>query len=206
MKVKIKPKEFSEEELRFLDDFNSFFKKYPFKAFDILKLFRNDEITFKRDTTLIITLNKISTLMFNDLMEFLKFFYQDNLVSKIICQKEFLIIHFLNEYMQYVLTNNTYYMYVDYYFTLLSTTDEIYLSPLVLVNEIEQEVDLVIGVGENYFIFKKEKVILPYETYYIDLFVNYNEFRNRIHLKYYLAEKMKNIEFRKIVEQYNSLK
>ena len=206
MNVLIIPYQFSLEELSFLEDFNKVFKKYPFKVFDLIKMLQNKEVTFQRDTTLIITISKLSKLFINDLLEFLNIFCQNQTITKLIYQKEFLIIHFKSEYMIKVLTNKTYYMYIDYYFYLLSLTSEVYLNPVVIINDIKEEVDLVFYYNNEYFIFKKDQTILPYQTYYINAFIDFHEFKKRLFLKYYLSDNMKKYEIDKILEGYNSFK
>ena len=200
MEIKIIPKTFSQDELSFLEDFWLIYKKYPFKVFELMKILFNQEITYKRDKTLIITIAKISNITINDMLEFFNSFYNKSIV-KIIYQKEFLIIHCLNEYIVESLTNKTYYMYIDYYFTLLKNVDEVYLSPSININNIIEEVDLVFIYNNEHFIFKKDKGMLPYTTYYIDLFFNYCDFKNRLFLKYYISEKMKEEEILKLINQ-----
>lgn len=205
MCIEIVPNLFNEEELCFLEDFKIVFKKYPFKVFDILKIFKNKEITYQRDRALIITISKLSQLMVNDLLEFLSYFYKDNNISKIINQKEFLIVHMRNDLIIETFTNDTFYMYIDYYFYLLDNFCDVYLKPKIVINNITEEVDLLLLDNNEYYIFKKEKTIVPYSTYYIDLFVNYYDFKNRLFLKYYISDDMKKIEISKILIANNSL-
>lgn len=204
MNIKIIPHRFNEVELSFIDDFYSFLKKYPFKMFDILKVLNNTEITFKRDTTLIITITKLSKLMFKDLLSLFDELCKNSAISKIIFQKEFLIIHLYNEFITNVLTNKTMYMYIDYYYTLLKQNYEVFLLPSIVINEACEEVTLVFKNNELFYIFKIDKIIVPYKTYYIDLYENYYEFKNRLFLKYYLSDNMKEIELCKIIDGHNS--
>lgn len=206
MTVEIIPYQFSDEELIFLDDFNFIFKKYPFKVFDLLKMFQNNEITYQRDTTLIITVSKLSKLFINDLLEFLNVFCLNKTITKLICQKEFFIIHFKNELIIKALTDKTYYMYIDYYFYLINLVTNIYLNPMIKINNIKEEVDLVFKYNNEYFIFKKDKSILPYQTYYINVYIDFYELKNRIFLKYYLSDEMKKIEISKIITSNNYIK
>ena len=201
MEVKVIPKIYNEVELSFLEDFWFVYKKYPFKVFELMKILSNEEISYKRDKTLIITISKISSISVNDLIEFINVFYQSKIITKYIYQKEFIIIHFNNEYITQSLTNKTYYMYIDYYFTLLKITNEVYLSPQININNIKEEVDLVFIHNKEYYIFKKDKGILPYTTYYINLFFNYHDFKNRIFVKYYISDEMKEQEILKLINQ-----
>lgn len=199
MNIKIIPHQFTEEELTFIDDFYSFLKKYPFKMFDMLKVLQNSEITYKRDTTLIITLCKLSNLMFKDLLSFFETLCKNQTITKIIYQKEFLILHFYNDFVVDILTNKTMYMYIDYYFALLKENFDVFLLPNVIINESSLDVTLLFLYHDQQYLFKKDKTILPYPTYYIDLYENYYEFKNRLFLKYYLSDEMKKEEIRKII-------
>ena len=204
MEIKIIPNEFSKQELLFFDHFHTILKKYPFKVYALLNIFRNTEITYARDSSLIVTLTKLKDLTIKDLFELLNFFYQNNHIKKLIYKKEFLIIHFFDALTIKVLCDKTYYMYVDYYFFLKAKGIDTYLNPDVIVQNINEKADLVFCYNNHYYIFDREPKILPYQTFYIDIFMDFNQIGKRKYLKYYLSNLMKEEEFQKIIEEDNS--
>ncbi len=203
MKIEVIPGVLKEQELLFVENFNDILKKHPFKVYDLLKVFRNADITYARDSTLIITLAKLRELMVKDLFEILNIFYQNNHIKKLIYKKEFLIIHFTSRYSLKVLCDKTYYMYIDYYFFFKDKGLECYLNPIISIQNIKEEVDLVFKYKSEYYIFTEKLKILPFMTYYIDLFIDFDQLGKRKYLKYYLSNMMKEEEFLKITEEDN---
>ena len=135
-------------------------------------MFRNADITYARDSTLIITLAKLRELMVKDLFEILNIFYQNNHIKKLIYKKEFLIIHFTSRYSLKVLCDKTYYMYIDYYFFFKDKGLECYLNPIISIQNIKEEVDLVFN--EKYVSRYSDLIKVK------DGFVFYDKYKNDI--------------------------
>ena len=94
-------------------------------------------------------------------------------------------------------------MYIDYYFFFKDKGLECYLNPIISIQNIKEEVDLVFKYKSEYYIFTEKLKILPFMTYYIDLFIDFDQLGKRKYLKYYLSNMMKEEEFLKITEEDN---
>lgn len=204
--MQIIPREFNNIEIDFMKITKEEINTHPFKMFDIMKLFKNIEITYIRDTMMIISLLKLSKIMIFDLFDLLKKYYKCKIITKVIYKREFIIIYFYNLFIAYMFKNINTWMYIDYYHELKELSiDNVYFMPVVLMNNRQYKFKLIIEHNDKRYYFNDE----IYEDldisclYYID-YKNGRIVNNQMKkMNYFLSNKLKKEEICNLIFEDN---
>lgn len=149
------------------------------------KVFLNPLITYKKDTTFIITTYEIKDNIINWLFELLKEMLRKGFVKKIIYKKEFMIIHFYSYLIVKSLSIENYWLIlITYYYLKQQKINlKLYLNVDYQSMTQKEEIDLLIIANNEPLIIidniAKEKLIMPnINKYLIYLFEKREEEAN----------------------------
>lgn len=179
---------------------------HPFKIYDLMKIFSNPDVTYIRDTMMIISLLKLSKIMIFDLLDLLKKYYKCKAITKIINNKEFIIVYFKTNFITDIFKNKTDWMYVDYYFTLKNLSiKNVYLMPSIKYLNNQYEFKLIFEYENKLYYFSDSDYFnLDIDKiYYIDYKYEKRKNGRLIKVDYYLSNKLKEEEITNLIFEDN---
>lgn len=179
---------------------------HPFKIYDLMKIFSNPDVTYIRDTMMIISLLKLSKIMIFDLLDLLKKYYKCKAITKIINNKEFIIVYFKTNFITDIFKNKTDWMYVDYYFTLKNLAiKNVYLMPSIKYLNNQYEFKLIFEYENKLYYFSDSDYFnLDIDKiYYIDYKYEKKKNCRLIKIDYYLSNKLKEEEIANLIFEDN---
>lgn len=195
------PFEYTKIENDFLKEIKNLIDTYPLKTYDFFKKIQNPEIAYFRDTTLIISLLKLSNIEITNLFEILKRFLRVKSILKIIYKKEFIIVHFSSTTITKIIKKEDGWMYVDYYFVIKKCIGEhVYLNTTFINGNFKREVDMFFYYNKKYYLFTDENDLFLDNNIIISSIKRKEELnKNRNVLRYYLANNLKEEQICKLV-------
>lgn len=120
---------------------------YPFKWYEFInKIIGNNEVTYFKDTTMIINLLNLDLSQVKILFEILKKYLKNNLVRKILYKREYIVVHFHSQKTMEIFSVKNLWIAVCCYYMLKDENSdvEVFLRG-VIQNETSKElVDLVV--------------------------------------------------------------
>lgn len=120
---------------------------YPFKWYEFInKIIGNNEVTYFKDTTMIINLLNLDLSQVKILFEILKEYLKNNLVRKILYKREYIVVHFHSQKTMEIFSVKNLWIAVCCYYMLKDENSdvEVFLRG-VIQNETSKElVDLVV--------------------------------------------------------------
>lgn len=176
-------------------------KTFPLKWYEFInKVVGNNQITYFKDTTMIINLIDLDLSLVKITFEVLKEYYKDNLFSKIIYKKEYIIVHFLSVKTKEVFEHINLWQAIYLYYIIKENYNDlnVYLRGIIRKNVNEYEnVDLIIkdkndlylvsstnpiseiyGVSKNIYLYNKRSrnVLIPLHNNHLIFSFDPNQF------------------------------
>ena len=155
---------------------------------------------------MIISLLKLSKIMIFDLLDLLKKYYKCKAITKIINNKEFIIVYFKTNFITDIFKNKTDWMYVDYYFTLKNLSiKNVYLMPSIKYLNNQYEFKLIFEYENKLYYFSDSDYFnLDIDKiYYIDYKYEKRKNGRLIKVDYYLSNKLKEEEITNLIFEDN---
>ena len=148
------PYEYTKIEKEFFLEIKKIIDTFPLKIYDFFDIIHNYDVSYIRDSTLIISLFKLNKNEISNVFEILKRFLRIKAVTKIFYKKEFIIVHFYSEIISKFLIEKKSWMYIDYYFIIKEKiTKHIYYQGILKINDIEEQIKMFFCYNKKYYIF-----------------------------------------------------
>lgn len=196
------PYEYSKIEIAFFTEIKEIINTFPLKIYDFFEKIHNTEITYIRDSTMIVSLFKLNKNEMKNIFEILKRFLRIKAISKIFYKKEFIIIHFYNDIISTILTKEKAWMYIDYYFIIKEKiTQHVYYQAIIKKDKIEKNIEMFFYHNKKYYVFTNDLNIIDDTNNIIicSIECKKNQNDNIKTLKYFLSNKLKEEEIYKLV-------
>lgn len=198
------PYQYSKIELDFFDEIKKIIDIYPLKAYSFFEKIHDNEISYKRDSTLIISLLKLNKNDISNIFEILKRFLRVKAISKIFYKKEFVIVHFFNELILNVLKKEKTWMFVDYYFIIRKLlSNHVHFQGYLKSDNDKIFIDMFFYYNKKYYIFINDKLNINKNDNIVLCTLNQKEKnqdnREIKNIKYFLANTLKEEQVFKLV-------
>lgn len=138
-----------------------FQRQFPFKwDFFVNDILSNQEITYFKDTTVILNLETFSFNELPNLFHILKMYLNYKIISKIIQKKEFIIAHFnSNFHMEFIKTPTLLLSFSLYHILEHANIGEVYLGAILLANNQKRIINLLIQDNDYLYLFDGNEMV-----------------------------------------------
>lgn len=142
---------------KFIEVSYSYQKRFPGKwEFFANNIIKKPEICYFRDTTSIINVNLIDFNELTNLFEILKLYLNNRIIKKIIYKKEFIIIHFNNDFHVEFIKNPMYLLAINLFKFLdnnYSGILDVFFGAVLSINNIKETVEIVAFKDSYIYLF-----------------------------------------------------
>lgn len=184
---------------------------YPFKWYEFInKIIGNREVTYFKDTTMIINLLNLDLPQVKILFEILKNYLKNNLLKKILYKREYIIVHFHTIKTKEIFEKKNLWMAVCCYYMLKDENSEaeIFLRGVIQKENTKELVDLVVSDNNKIYLIN---VTTPLKNDYDDsevVYLYYEKSRNLkipshtklLHFSFDRNQLLNNFEHIKVLE------
>lgn len=142
---------------KFIDISYKYLKQYPNKWYDfIYKIICNKKISYFKDTTAIIQISLLDIHNTENLFVLLKKYLNEKIIIKIIYKKEFVIIHFNENFHMDLIKNYIMLDSINTYKNIIKNFNykaKCYFYNIMLFGNIEKIIPIVLKYNNNFYIF-----------------------------------------------------
>lgn len=169
--------DYSELDLAFIKKTYEIGTTYPFKWYEFInQIINNPQVTYFKDTTMIVNLLTLDNSKIKTLFEILKEYLKNKLIRKILYKREYIIVHFHTIKSKEIFSIKNLWLSVCCYYMLRQENDEleIFLRGVIQKERTKELVDLVVVTNDKTYLINSttplindyddsEKVFLYYE-------------------------------------------
>lgn len=141
----------------FIDISYEYQKRFPGKWENIINyVLFNEEISYFRDTTCILNISLVDFAIINDLFEILKQYLNGGIIYKIIYKKEFVIIHFNNNFHIEFFKNKSSILFINLYKFLLKNyfgIFDIYFGGILSYKDTKKHISIILIYDKKIYLF-----------------------------------------------------
>lgn len=153
--ITIKPIETTIIDKYFIKVSYDYLSKFPFKWKCMVdNIFTNQQITYIKDTTLIINIEKVNINYIDYLFEILKSYLNYRVIIKLIYKKEFIICHFNNNFHLDYFNNKVLLKSINLYMVISKIIDsELYFGVYLISKNKKNLLSFLFYYNKNWYIF-----------------------------------------------------